>query len=92
MKGIPIPLSVAVILIATVLLIIFFGAWTVSLDAKTRDAALTYGVASGGANLGLTPFTHAQTDLPRAPGEGARAGSKAETWWGKSLILACPLH
>ena len=92
MKGVPIPVSFAVMLAAIVALGIFFGAWMVSADAEQRERSLSFVVASGSSNLGVGPIN---PSLPADQGtltvrEGG--GNQADTWWGKTLLTACPLH
>jgi hypothetical protein len=92
MKGVPIPVSFGVMVVAIVALVIFFGAWVVSADAEQRERSFSAAIAGGGAGLGASPFSQSppagQGTLPAQEG----AESKADTWWGKTLLTACPLH
>jgi len=92
MKGVPIPVSFAVMVAAVVALGIFFGAWAVSADAEQRERSLSFATSTGGTKLDAAPFNPSvpagQTILTAQEGDGRRA----DTWWGKSLLRACPLH
>jgi hypothetical protein len=92
MKGIPIPISFAVMLAAIVALVIFFGAWAVSADAAQRERSLSFIVASSSNNLGVSPVNPSLPPYPRTAAQGDEVGSKADAWWGKALLTACPLH
>ena len=90
MNRVPFPVSFMVVLSMLIALFIFFGAWAVTVDAANHDRQLSFEVGNG-VSLGVNPLpvlpttrtTVAQID----DGESA-----ADTWWGSSLLLACPLH
>lgn len=92
-------------MVVTVLLIIFFGAWAVSASAEGdlsgvlssatvgfsgqpladsqqsgQPGAMAYAAASGTDNV------------PRLASNPAAGNASADTWWGKALLGACPLH
>ena len=90
MKGIPI--MFLVVLLATVMLTIFLGAWAVSADRDEQARQLSFGVAGSGSNRGVRPLDASQTTSQRDSSDQERARSKADTWWGNALIKACPLH
>jgi hypothetical protein len=93
MKGVPIPISFAVMLAAIVALGIFFGAWAVSANAEERGRSLSFrSIAGGGANLDSGPFNPSLPGGQRPPPTQEVGESKADTWWGKTLLTACPLH
>ncbi len=92
MKGVPIPISFAVMLAAIVALGIFFGAWMVSADAEQRERSLSLVVASGSNTLGVSSVNPSLPAYPRTATQGEEAESKADTWWGKTLLYTCPLH
>jgi hypothetical protein len=80
-------------LAAIVALGIFFGAWAVSANAEERERSLSFrSIASGGANLDAGPFTPSLPAGQSTPTVQEGGGSKADTWWGKTLLTACPLH
>ena len=88
-KGIPV--TFLAVLVVTILLTIFFGAWAVSADAESRDRNLALAIAGTGANFGGITTEAAEATDTKTPtnqeGEGA-----ADTWWGKVLLKSCPLH
>lgn len=87
-------------MLATVLLIIFFGAWAVSASSESDLS----GVLSS-ATAGFSGTVSPQSVQPSTAGSSpdgeyvARLSSDpyggdtaADTWWGKALLGACPLH
>ena len=88
----PAPAVFLVVVVATVALIIFFGAWAVSADAEGR--ALTFGVA--GSTLQDSQNTDSEGGQAKAAfgvtpiGETPEGAS--EQWWGQAFLKACPLH
>ena len=75
----------------TVALMIFFGAWAVSADVTERDRVFAFAVPGGVTSLtantnGTGPLALGETN----PIEGGHTA--ADTWWGSSLLRACPLH
>ena len=80
---------------ASVLLIIFFGAWAVSASdnggveglLSGATAGFTGSVAAGNPNANTDPDT-----APRLATARDANGGPAATWWGKALLGACPLH
>jgi hypothetical protein len=88
-KRFPVPATFLAVVTATVLLIIFFGAWAVSADVEGQDRELSFGFANGGASTDASALSTAQNSP--TPGE-AGAGSTGDTWWGKAFLTACPLH
>ena len=87
-KGIPI--TFMAVLLVTFMLTIFFGAWAVSADASAQNREFSFGIASGPNYAAVSSGTSAETD---EPGGAVLANeSVADTWWGRSLLKACPLH
>ena len=91
MKGIP--LTFIVVLVATIILTIFLGAWAVSADVEARDGSFYFPLTAGGTSL-----SSASTEQARGPaGAADRAigeedATNADTWWGSFVLKACPLH
>jgi hypothetical protein len=77
------------VVVATIALIIFFGAWAVSADVEGHDRELSFSFANRGA--GIDASARSTTQNSPAPGE-AIEGSTGDTWWGKAFLTACPLH
>ena len=89
----PAPFVFVAVVVMTVALIIFFGAWAVASDAEGRELS-----------FGLTTAT--QQDSETANSEGGEQGraafgvapigetdtGAADTWWGQGFLKACPLH
>ena len=81
----------------SIMLIIFFGAWAVSASSEADLTNIVAGAASGFS--GGVPSQQGQPAV--GPGSGAvprlattSDGSQAaaDTWWGRALLGACPLH
>ena len=92
MKSLPLPVSFLVVLAVTIALVIFFGAWAVSADVDERDRVFAFAVPGGAAN-----FPEIASDTTRVlgrtePGLPTEGQSYSDTWWGSSLLKACPLH
>ena len=85
----PVPVSFAIVVFGLIALFIFFGAWAVSADAADHDRELSFALGNTGASFGVSP-------LPSETNVAAKAttgdGSSADTWWGSTLLIACPLH
>ena len=92
LKGIPKPLPFLIVVVATFLLFIFFSAWAVSADIADideRDRGLSFAITSGGSSFGTTTSGSPEQRGAKAQEEG---GSEADSWWGKAVLKACPLH
>lgn len=92
-------------MLITVLLIIFFGAWAVS---ASGDGDLSGVLSSAAVGFSGQPLADSQqpgqpgttayaaisgTDnVPRLASNPAAGNAPADTWWGKALLGACPLH
>ena len=90
-KGIPV--TFLAVLIITVLLTIFFGAWAVSTDVNPQVGGLSFAVAgSDPDNGGSNVEPPSEAGVSASSDEGS--GSTADTWWGNALrrMKACPLH
>ena len=88
----PAPFVFVAVIVVTVALIIFFGAWAVASDAEGRE--LTFGFSSstledsegGGPSTGSGQATFGVAPI------GEESGGASDTWWGKGFLKACPLH
>ena len=93
----PAPFVFVAVIVATVALIIFFGAWAVASDAEGRE--LTFGLAgttSQGSETANTegggPSTNSGRSAFGVAPIGETGNSAADTWWGQGFLKACPLH
>ena len=84
-KGMPI--TFVVILMMTVMLTIFFGAWAASADSQAQERSFSFAIgASEPASGGAGPSQGGSLD-------GAATSETAEeSWWGSAFLKACPLH
>jgi len=92
MRRMPAPALAMLVSAATIALLIFFGAWAVSADVQERDRAFSFAYPVTGT---IPPAN--TSDNFQAANQGGSAlqtadPTFADTWWGKSLIKACPLH
>lgn len=79
-------------MVLAILLIIFFGAWAV---AESSEGGFDNFAAS--ATSGFVGAQYQPESAPTVPDGDtaprlASANPVSETWWGKSLLFACPLH
>ncbi len=84
-----VPLIFAVVVAAVAALVIFFGAWAVSVNASSPDRELSF--VGPSLNAGSEAGSRA-IDAQSASAESGSAGTLAETWWGDALIVVCPFH
>ena len=91
-KRIPVPIPFVVVVVGLIALFVFFGAWAVSVDAANHERELSFAFASNNSGFGTSPSNPSGATGQTAPAQVAYSGSVADTWWGKSLIIACPLH
>ena len=94
----PAPFVFVAVIVVTVALIIFFGAWAVASDAEGRE--LTFGFSS--STLEDSGATNAEGGDPAASSGQAAFGvapigetsdeGLSDTWWGQGFLKACPLH
>ena len=90
----PAPFIFLLVMGATIMLIIFFGAWAVATDIEGRE--LTFGLT--GSAPGDTAAPNDNTGAPAAFGAApigetaAPNDGAAGTWWGRGFLKACPLH
>ena len=81
-------------MVVTIMLIIFFGAWAVASAGDANLSSLANSAASGFAgnpptSPGSVPgAVDLRCNVPRL----ASATPASDTWWGKALLGACPLH
>ena len=90
MRRMPVPALAMLVSAVTIALLIFFGAWAVSADVQDRDFSFAYPVTG-------TTYPANTSDNFQAANQGGSAlqtsdPTFADTWWGKGLIKACPLH
>ena len=86
LKGMPV--TFLVVLLLTVMLTIFFGAWAASADSQAQDRSFSFAI-------GTAPSPDADTVAPsEAPSSDGAAAveSTDESWWGSAFLKACPLH
>ena len=93
----PAPFVFVAVIVVTVALIIFFGAWAVASDAEGRE--LTFGLTgttledSDTANTeGGAPSTSSGRAAFGVAPIGETSGGASDTWWGQGFLKACPLH
>ena len=76
-------------MVATVLLIIFLGAWAVSAAGDSDFSSLANTATAGFAG---TPYESGSVPDADSVPRLASATPVSETWWGKTFLVACPLH
>ena len=96
----PAPFVFLTVLVITVALIIFFGAWAVASDAEGRE--LNFGFSSSAVQDSETSGDEGSGQASNAFGSnafgsgaiGADSSDEAlsDTWWGQGFLKACPLH
>ena len=86
----PLPVSFMIVLSMLIVLFIFFGAWAVTVDAANHDRELSFAIGNN-VSLGVNPLPVLQ-NIQSASAQVEESQSAADTWWGSSLLLACPLH
>lgn len=90
----PAPFVFIAVVVVTMALVIFFGAWAVAADAEGRP--LTFGVAPTTTQDSLqTGSTEGGADARVAFGVapiGETESGASGTWWGQGFLKACPLH
>ncbi|MCE2405311.1 MAG: hypothetical protein J4F43_09170 [Dehalococcoidia bacterium] len=85
LKGMPV--TFLVVLMLTVMLTIFFGAWAASADSQAQDRSFSFAIG--------TSAPDADTVAPSengSPDGAAAVESTDEAWWGSAFLKACPLH
>ncbi len=79
-------------MVVTIMLIIFFGAWAVSASGDADVSSLANTATAGFTGTpyqpGSVPGAADSDSVPRL----ASADPVSETWWGKTFLVACPLH
>ena len=88
-------------MLITVLLIIFFGAWAVSASSEGNLSGV---LSSATVGFSGQPLANSQQqgqsgaptagadNVPRLASAASAGSAPADTWWGKALLGACPLH
>lgn len=87
-------------MLITVLLIIFFGAWAVSASSEGNLSGVlssaTVGfsgqVSQQSVSTGAAMSSTDVDNVPRLASAASAGSAPADTWWGKALLGACPLH
>ena len=90
MNRVPLPVSFMVVVAMLIALFIFFGAWAVTVDAASHDRELSFAIGNS-VSLGVNPLP-VQPNANAVLAQREDGQSAADTWWGSSLLLACPLH
>ena len=81
-----IPISFLIVVLATILLTVFFGAWAVSADVSGQNRDLSFGIVPNFTGLN-------DDDSPRLNGQwGRETADLTDEWWGQALLKACPFH
>ena len=62
----------------------------VTVDAASHDRELSFAIGNN-VSLGVNPLP-VQPNVNAAAASSESGQSAADTWWGSSLLLACPLH
>ena len=86
-------------MVASIMLLIFFGAWAVSASSEADVSGVLAGATAGFAgNVSTQPVpaaanasAGASDGVPRLA-SAASGSAPSDTWWGKALLGACPLH
>ena len=86
------PAIFIIVVSGVVFLMIFFGAWAISVDAADQGRELTFGAVASGAALQLSSDDYPQPGKAGGLAAVEPGDSKADTWWGDALLLACPFH
>lgn len=86
----PVPVAFMAVIAVIIALFIFFGAWAVSVDAANHERDLSFAIG-GNTSFGVNPVPQRES-IPYEAASTRDSGSAADTWWGNSLLLACPLH
>lgn len=89
LKKVPLPVSFMVVMTMLIGLFVFFGAWAVTVDAANHDRQLSFAIGNN-LSLGVNPLPVPSDQSTIAQVEESQ--SAADTWWGSSLLFACPLH
>ena len=90
-KRMPLPVPFVAVVFLVVALMIYFGAWAVSADTGQLDRTLSLGFG-GGAYTGAGAVEIKPSSPSLSHTNTGTDGTAIDTWWGKSLIAACPLH
>ena len=89
-KGIPI--TFLAVVVATLLLTIFFGAWAVSADVDEQGRRLSFAIPGSDPSLGGGAVNPSQAAGNGGSGDQDDAEDLGDKWWGKTLLKVCPLH
>jgi hypothetical protein len=87
------PVAFLAVLVATVLLTIFLGAWAVSADVQDPGRSLSFGVGATGPDpASIASDTPKDESRQGSAPETEDRKSAADSWWGSAFLKACPLH
>ena len=92
-RRLPVPITFLVVVIVTIFLIIFFGAWAASADTGDQGRKLSFGFANSGTSLDATTLNSSESAENGAV--SADDGGEVDTdldWWQTAFLKACPLH
>ena len=92
MRRMPAPALAMLVSAVTIALFIFFGAWAVSANVEERDRAFSFAYPVTATNLPANTSNNLQAANQGGSALQTADSNLADTWWGKSLIKACPLH
>ena len=87
MKGKPIPFLA--VLVVTIVLTIFFGAWAVSEDLEAQGVSAFAGSLDGGTAPQTSALQFGPTPISV---DGASGEATDPAWWQDTLLTLCPLH
>ena len=79
-------------MVITIMMIVFFGAWAVASAGDADISSLANSAASGFAGSSYQSQSVPGAVDPNAVPRLASATPASDTWWGKALLGACPLH
>ena len=92
-RRLPVPATFLVVVLVTIFLIIFFGAWAASADTGDQERKLTFGFANSGTSLDATTLNSSESAVSAADGTAdGSEGDAGRDWWQKAFLKACPLH
>lgn len=92
-RKIPVRVTFLVVLGVVIALIIFFGAWAVSVDVGNQRT-LAFGLPGTTPSLGGSNIRGGNPEGSAGPYQVARLDDNVAggTWWGQAFLKACPLH
>ena len=89
----PAPFVFVAVIVVTVALIIFFGAWAVASDAEGRELVFGFSSSTLEDSEGGGPATGSGQAVFGVSAIGESSDEAlSDTWWGQGFLKACPLH